>query len=147
MSKTKMTLTPDQISNKWNTRMKNAVPDIVQGINNVTESPMEAAAAKQDKMLAGITAAVQNGRWAKGLRSVSLTDWKANTAAKVQSRLAGGVDAAMDKRRKFDTWLVPAVNAALGKIKGMPDMTLEDSVGRVRTYMTAMAANPYKGSK
>lgn len=144
MSKESVKLSPSEITEKWKGRMKNAVPDIVRGVERVDASPMEKAAAKADKMKQNLIASVDNGTWAKRLKGVSLGDWKAKTVAKVQERLSGGVDAATEKHEKFAGWLVNRVNTGLAKIKGMPDMTLEDSVNRVRTMMTTMAEKPYK---
>lgn len=145
MAKEKVTLTADQISDKWNRRMKGAITDIQSGIDTVTESPTEQAAAKQDKMISNLTKAVNEGRWANGLRKVTLAEWKMKTKEKVATRLSGGVDGAMSKRKNFDQWLVGTLNTVLPEIKGMPDMTLEDSVNRVRRLMEHMSTNRFKG--
>jgi hypothetical protein len=75
---------------------------------------------------------------------VSLPDWKAKTKAKVRERLAGGVDAGMPKRKEFDKYLVENLNAVLPEIASMPDLSLEDSVSRVRRLMEHMSNNPFK---
>ena len=144
MSKTKVSLTPAEISEKWGRRLKASVQDIQRGIDAVTESPAEAAIAKQDKMLTNLTAAVQSGRWAAGLQKVTLADWKSRTKEKVASRIAGGVDGAMTKRRDFDQYLTNTLNQVLTQVSQMPDMTFEDSVNRVRAVMEHMHNNPYK---
>ena len=144
MSKSKVGLTPDKISGKWGRNLKHSVPDIITGLDGVTESPMAKAVEKKDKMLQNLTAAVQDGTWEKRLLSVSLEDWKKNTKEKVTTRMAGGVDAAMPKRKKFDSYLVSELNAVLPEIAGMRDMTLEDSKARVGKLMDHMAAHPYK---
>jgi len=140
----KVKLTPAEISEKWARRTKGAVSDAVAGVNRVTESPAAKAVAKQDKMRANLVASIDDGTWAKRLGGVSLEDWKTKTAAKIGERLAGGVDGAAAKREKFDTFLVSTLNEILPKIAGMPDLTLEDSVNRVRTFMEHMSKNKYK---
>lgn len=145
MSKERVGLTADRISDKWGRRLKNAVPDIQAGIDTVTEAPTEKAADKQDKMRANLIKAIDEGRWAAGLRKVSLTDWKNKTKAKVGQRLAQGVDEAMPKRKAFDTYLVSTLNEVLPVINAMPDLTLDDSVNRVRALMEHMNTHPYKG--
>lgn len=147
MSKTKVTLTGAAISDKWNRRMKGAITDIQTGIDAVTDNPCEKAAAKKDKMLQNITQAVNNGRWEAGLRKVTINDWKTKTKDKVAQRLSSGVDGSMDKRRQFDTYLVNNLNAVLPTINSMPDLTIEDSVNRVRALMEHMHNNPYKAGK
>lgn len=145
MAKRKVGLAASDISEKWNRRMKQSVPDIQKGINAVTESPMEKAVAKQDKMLANVTQAITSGKWAAQTLKTSVADWKTKTAQKVAERLGGGVDAAMDKRRPFDSYLVSTLNAILPAVADAPDMTIEDSVNRVRMVMMHMHENPYKG--
>lgn len=144
MSKTKVRLSASQVSDKWAGRIKAAIPDIVSGVEGVTDSPMEKAIAKKDKMRANVLSAIDDGSWENGLKKVSLADWKTKTAAKVRERLSGGVDAGMDKRKQFDTWLVDRLNGVLPDIAAMPDMTLEDSVNRVRRLMEHMASEKYK---
>lgn len=146
MAKEKVTLTPDKISDKWNRRMKTAIPDIQAGIDSVTDSPMEKAVAKQDKMKSKLIESIDNGTWANRMRKVSLSDWKSKTKAKVGERMSGGVDAAMPKRKAFDTWLVGRLNGVMPKIKAMPDMTMEDSVNRVRALMDHMSSEKYKST-
>ncbi len=141
---TKVKLNPAEISEKWARRTKGAVSDIQAGIDRVTESPGQKAIAKQEKMKQNLLKSIDNGTWAKRLGEVSVDDWKSKTKAKVAERLAGGVDGAQAKRQRFDTHLVNTINEVLPKIDSMPDMTLEDSVNRVRTFMDHMAKNPYK---
>lgn len=140
----KVKLSPDQISEKWARRTKAAVTDIQAGIDRVTEAPGAKAVAKQAKMKQNLLKSIDDGTWAKRLGEVSLEDWKTKTRAKVAERLSGGVDGAAAKRAKFDNYLVGTLNNVLPKIAEMPDMTLEDSVNRVRTFMDHMAKNPYK---
>ena len=144
MSKAKVGIDAGKISEKWGRRMSGAVTDIQNGIAAVTTSPMEEAIKKQDKMLNGIQNAITSGRWAAGLRGVSLAEWKDKTSKLTAARLASGVQEAMPKRQKFDQYLVQTLNAGLPAIAAMPDLTLEDSVNRVRAMMTHMANNPYK---
>jgi hypothetical protein len=144
MSKSAVTLQPGQISTKWGTNLKQAMPSIQAGIDAVTVSPGEKAANAQDKYLNGVQRAVSGGRFAAGCRSFTLQDWKTRAKEKTQTRLSGGVDAAMPKRQRFDTWLVNTLNGLLPSIASMPDMTLEDSIARATAMIRGMAANPYK---
>ena len=137
-------LTPEEISEKWGRRTKAAITDIQKGIERVTESPATKAVSKIAKMKANINKSLDDGTWSKRLGAVTLEDWKTKTSAKVGERLSGGVDGAMSKRAKFDTWLASTLNEVLPKIDAMPDMTLEDSVNRVRALMEHMSKKPYK---
>jgi hypothetical protein len=144
MSKSKVTFTPAEITEKWKTRLKNSIPDIQRGVNAVTDSPMTKAVAKQDKMKQNLINAIDNGRWAAGLNSVTLQNWKDITTKKISSSLSAGVDAATQKHQNFSSYLVNAVNNGLNAISNMPDMTLDDSANRMVTFMKSMASNPYK---
>ena len=144
MAKGKVTLSPDRISEKWGRRMKGAVGDIQAGLDAMQVDPGQAAVAKQDKMLQNTMAAIQDGTWAKRRLAVSKQQFVEITKKKVAQRLASGVDESMPKRQKFDQYLVNTLNAALPSIHQMPDLTIEDSVNRVRALMEHMANNPYK---
>jgi len=140
-----VTMSPAELAKNWQNGLTSSIPKIQSGIGRVTESPMEKAAARSDAYLAGVNKAVQSGRWQNSLRAVDLNTWRTVTAQKVGERLAGGATAAVPKVQKFATWLIPAVNAASAAIDNMPKQTLQDSIQRVAAFMTAMAANPYKG--
>ena len=144
MSKTSVRLSPDKISDKWNRHMKADVPDIVTGIDAMAVDPGQRAVDQQDKMVRNLTESVQNGTWAKSRLAVSKSDWQAITKAKVSQRLSTGVDQALPKRKKFDSWLVGRLNSILPEIDAMSDMTLEDSKARVFRLMDHMAAEKYK---
>lgn len=143
---TKVSLDAAAISEKWARRTKSAVSDVQAGIMRVTESPAQKAVAKAAKMKQNLMKSIDDGTWAKRLGAVNLEDWKNKTSAKVGERLSGGVDAAASKRAKFDSWLTGKLNEVLPKIDSMPDMTLEDSVNRVRTLMEHMSKSPYRKS-
>lgn len=145
MSKEKVRLSPDKISDKWGRHMKAAVPDIQSGIDAMTEDPGQKAVDAQDKMLAKVTESIQSGIWAKRRLAVPFSEWKEKTKSKVATRLTGGVDAAMPKRKKFDTWLASRLNGVLPEIAAMSDLTLDDSKARVMRMMDYMSAEKYKG--
>lgn len=144
MSKEKVRLSGGDITQKWMRNMGNAVNDIVDGINAVSESPAQKAIAAQDKMLQNVTQAITSGRWANQLGKVQLGDWKTKTAQKVRERLVGGVQAAQSKHQQFANWLVNRLNGVLPEINAMPDLTLNDSVARATRIITYMAEQKYK---
>jgi hypothetical protein len=144
MSKSKINVTPANITQAWQTGMTNAVTKIVTGVNAVTDSPMEKAALAGQKMAQKVQESVANGRHAAGCRSVSLADWKNLTATKVQARLATGVQAAGTKHQTFATWLVNRINTGLPAIAAMPSMTIEDSIARQTAWTRFMASAKYK---
>lgn len=143
----KVKLTASELTEKWQTRTKQAIPDIQRGIERVDEAPGLKAAKKVDKMKANLMKSIDDGTWAKNVAKVDLATWKEKTSRKVGERLAGGVDGAGKKRGEFDSWLVGRLDEVLPKIDAMPDLTLEDSVNRVRTMMEHMSSKPYKKTR
>ena len=132
-------LTPTEYQEKHARRLTAAVEDIRKGIDKVTENPCELAAAKQEKMLAGITAAVNDGRWARGLRRVSLEDWKDKAKNVGVGRVASGIAAAKTKVIAFAEQLLPHIDSGKAKLKTMADLTLEDNIARMNAFTRHMA--------
>lgn len=134
------TLTPAEFQEKHARRLKASVEDMRRGIDRVTESPTEKAAAKQDKMLSNLTAAVQSGKWAKGLKRVSLEEWKKKARDVGVNRVAAGIDAAKDKVTAFAADLLPHIDKQKAALANMPDVTLDDNINRMTTFIRGMAS-------
>lgn len=132
-------LTPAEFQEKHARRLKGATEDIRRGIDRVTDNPCEKAAAKQDKMLTNLTASVQNGKWAAGLKRVSLEQWKAKARDIGVNRIAAGIDGAKDKVVAFAEQLLPHIDREQAKIAGMPDVTLDDNINRMTSFIRGMA--------
>jgi len=132
-------LTPQEFREKQARRLKGAVEDIRAGVEKVTTAPTVQAAAKQDKMVQNLQAAVQSGKWASRLKKVSLEEWKAATANKGIPRIAAGIDGAAAKVEDFASQLLPYEDQVLAQLKNMPDLTLEDSISRATTWIRQMA--------
>ena len=132
-------LTPQEFAEKHARRLKGATEDIRKGVAKVTESPTAKAAAKSDKMLANITAAVTSGKWADRLRAVTLEEWQEKMITKGVPRIAAGIDAARGKVEEFYAQMAPFQDTLQRKIDAMPDMTIEDSIARATEWMRGMA--------
>ncbi len=132
-------LTPAEFQEKHARRLTASVEDIRRGIDRVTVNPCELAVLKKDKMLANLTAAVNDGRWEKGLKRVSLEDWKTKTRDVGVGRIAAGIQAASAKVIAFAEELLPHIDAGQAKLKTMPDITLEDNIARMSTFVRHMA--------
>lgn len=132
-------LTATEFQDKHSRRLKAAVEDVRRGIDRVTESPTEKAAAKQDKMLTNLTAAVSSGKWAAGLKRVTLDEWKKKARDVGVNRIAAGIDAAKDKVIDFANQILPYIDRAQSEISNMPDVTLDDNINRMNTFVRRMA--------
>jgi hypothetical protein len=131
--------TPAEAREKWARNLKSAVPDIQAGVNRVSTAPGKAAAAKADKMLANLTESVRNGTWASRVGGVTLEEWKNATLTKGIGRIAAGVDGAGAKVEDFFGQLFSYQDSIQSKLKSMPDLTLEDSINRMTTWVRDMA--------
>ena len=132
-------LTAVEFQEKHARRLKAAVEDVRKGIDRVTENPCEKAAAKQDKMLTNLTAAVSAGKWAAGLKRVSLEDWKSKARDIGVNRIAAGIDGAKTKVIAFAEQLLPHIDREKAKIAAMPDVTLDDNINRMTSFVRGMA--------
>lgn len=132
-------LTATEFQEKHARRLKAAVEDVRIGIDRVTENPCEKAAAKQDKMLTNLTAAVSSGKWSAGLKRVSLEEWKRKARDIGVNRIAAGIDGAKEKVVSFAEVLLPHIDRGLEKIKGMPDLTLDDNINKMTSFIRHMA--------
>ena len=123
-------LTPEQAADKLIRRAQGAVTDYVAGVKAVTESPTAAAAKQLDKAQMNYTEAVQSGRMAKRLNSVSKEDWIKATAEKGQARYAPGLTASREKSVEFFAEFLPYTDRVSAEVAAMPDLSIEDSVAR-----------------
>ena len=132
-------LTPEQFQEKHARRLKGAIEDMRAGVERVTSSPTAAAASKKEKMRAGIQAAIDSGKWEQGLKRVTLDEWKSKMVDKGLGRVAAGIDAAADKVRSFAAELLPYQDKLSSDVSKMPDLTLEDNINRMTTFIRGMS--------
>lgn len=132
-------VTPDEFVEKHARRLKGATEDIRRGVERVTEAPTLKAAAKVDKMRTNLNKAIDDGKWERGLKRVSLEDWKTKMTVKGIGRIATGIDDAAPKVREFAAELLPHIDKVQGEIKSMPDVSLEDNINRMTTFIRGMA--------
>lgn len=132
-------VTPEEFQEKHARRLKASVTDIQRGVERITVSPTEQAAKKKDKMRQNINEAIDNGRWERNLRKVSLEEWRQKMVSKGLPRISTGIDGAADKMRDFASQLLPHIDAGRQIVGQMPDLTLDDSLARVTTYIRHMS--------
>jgi len=132
-------LTPQEFQEKHARRLTASVEEVRRGVDKVTVNPCELAAKKKDKMLANLTIAVNDGRWERGLKRVTLEDWKSKTRDVGAGRIAAGIQAAAAKVVAFAEELLPHIDAGQVLLKTMPDITLEDNIARMDTFVRHMA--------
>jgi len=132
-------LTPVQFREKHARRLKQSVEDIRQGVERVTSSPTVKAASKVAKMRANILAAIDSGKWEGRLKAVTLEEWKDKMKNIGINRIAAGIDGAAAKVENFAAQLLPYQDKLKSDIERMPDVTLEDNIGRMTSFIRGMA--------
>ena len=90
-------------------------------------------------MKANIIKAIDNGKWENGLKNVSLEDWKKAAKEKGVGRIAAGVEGASAKVESFYGKLFPYQESLQNKVNGMPDLSLQDNINRMVTFVTGMS--------
>lgn len=133
-------MTPAQVAAKWSNRLSGASAEIQQGVQNVQVAPSQKAIASKAKMRQNILAAIDNGTWENGLKSVTLQDWQQAFITKGIPRITQGTQAAQGKVAAFHAKLQPAQDALSAKVASMPQMNLSDSIARMTTFVQGMAA-------
>lgn len=126
-----MAMSASKVAEKWSRNLSQAGPSIVAGVQGVTESPTEKAAAAADRMVQGVQRAVADGKYQAGLRRVSLEDWKRATIDKGAARVASGAVAARPKMEQFMGEWLPYMEEGKRKLESMPRGSLEQNVQRM----------------
>ena len=132
-------VTPEEFVEKHARRLKSSMEDMRRGISNVSEAPTKKAAQKVEKMKANLIKALDSGKWQQRLNSVSLEDWKEKMVNKGIPRVSAGIDAAADKVKAFAEELLPYIDQGRDAIKKLPDVTLEDNINRMTTFIRHMS--------
>lgn len=130
--------TVSDIVEKQIQRTSSATDECRKGVLAVMESPTEKAAANLDKAKANYLKAIDSGKTARNLRSVSLQSWKDSTSAKID-RIPSGIAAAKDKLVEFHTQREAHQEKIDSKLASIPKRTLADSESRMTTQMREMA--------
>lgn len=119
---------------RWQTNFGAAGPRWAAGIQAVTTAPGIAAAAAQDRYLAGVTANV--GKYASKVAAVPLQTWKDTSVSKGQGRLASGAQAGAPK---FQQAIQRVLDAEKSIIAGLPPRgDINANIQRSSAFQLAM---------
>jgi hypothetical protein len=132
-----MAKTPQQIAAKWSRNLASAGQSIREGVEAVTESPMQKAAARKQAYLDGVQRAAAEGKWEAGLNRVSTAEWKAAFLDKGLTRIASGATAAEGKFGQFMAELQPHIESVKAALPPRGDT--QQNIQRAVAMMTGMA--------
>lgn len=100
-----MGLSPQQIAQKWASSMAGAQQATTMGVQAVTVSPGQAAAAQKGAYLQGVQGSAD--KWAQNVAAVSTPSWQQSMITKGIPRMATGSQAAQPKVAAFQQQLQP----------------------------------------
>lgn len=132
-------MTAEEFQEKHARRLKAATADMEKGVRNVTVAPTLKAAQAMPKLRANLLKAIDSGKMERRLKAVSLQDWQNKMIEKGIGRVASGIDGAKDKVINFASQLLPAIDKAKDKIDRLPNVTLDDNINRMTTFIREMA--------
>lgn len=113
---------------RWVTGMSNSNAAATRGVQSLTVSPGQSAAAAADKWLAKVTAA--RDKFARRVGSVTLSQWQQAMTSYGIARMGTGAQQKQAKFTGFMQEFLPYLKAGVDQVHTMPRMTLEDSVAR-----------------
>lgn len=133
--------TAEQVAEKYSRNAGNSILSLKEGVERVTENPMEKAADNPEGYLAGVQQNVE--KWQTNLRKKTLAEWKASMKGKGANNYSASMPVAKKNMKSAMEKLLPYIGTGQATINAMPRGTLSDSKARVNAWMDHMAA--YKG--
>lgn len=109
-----------------------------EGINQLTQSPMDAAIAAAPLWEQKMNEAIANKSWQTGLARMPFSTWKQKTL-NAKSKYSGSAPQAAAAWTAFANKAAPVWEQAKQSAKQMPKGTMEDSLSRVRENMKIMS--------
>lgn len=119
---------PQTATARWVQGMSNAQPAMQRGVQSVTVSPGQAAAAAADKWLQNVSQAKE--KFARRVGSVTLAQWQNAMNQYGISRAGQGAQQKQAKMQSFMQEFLPFLKSGVDAVHAMPRMTIEDSVNR-----------------
>ena len=129
----------------WGNGLNAKVANYTKGVNAVQIAPGAAAAAKAEKMRAGVNAAIDSGKWQRNVSAVSLGDWKSAASTKGAQNIPSGVAQAQKTKAAAITKMLADTAAAVAAVQGMPTDTLQQRIAKSSAYQLARAAAANQG--
>jgi len=130
---------PQTVAARWRDNLAASSQKIAEGVQGVTRSPMEVAASRKDKWIAGVQQAAQTGRWEAGLRRKTLGDWQQAMLTRGLPRIAQGASEATPDFANFLSDFLPFANTVSQKVQQMPSVTLEQNIARAAEAIRMLA--------
>lgn len=131
---------PATVAARWVSHLGGSVDKIRQGVQAVTTSPTQSAAAAGNLWQQRVADPATLRKFQQSLQRVSLTDWQNAMLNKGIPRIASGAAAAKDKFTAFLTQFLPFVMNVANQVHQMPKATLDDRINRAVAQIRGTAA-------
>lgn len=124
-------------TDRWRSSASTAQARYTEGVQQTTKDPTQLAVNQQGKLVQNFNAAVQSGRWARGLQRVGKAGWQSSTLAKANN-YATGINASADKYQAAIGPVLQAEAQLQSQIAAMPNTTIQDSIARMTAWATGL---------
>lgn len=128
--------TPQDATGKWQTRLSGASAQITAGVQRVTSSPGQAAAAKSAKWVAAMTDPAVQAKWKNNVAAVSLQEWQDMMINVGIPRIAQGAQSKQGKYLAFAEQFFPFLARNVQQVESMDDTSFASRVQRAVQMMT-----------
>lgn len=128
---------PAFVAQKWAQNLGASTESIRQGVQAVTESPMEKAARNVDGWVAGVNRS--RDKFQAGLRRRTLGDWQSSMIEKGIPRVSTGATAAQPKMQAFMAEFLPHVERVAQQVRSMPKGGIDNGIARATAQIRGNA--------
>lgn len=135
---------PSDIAAKWARNLGAATQSIQAGVQAVTVNPAQSALAQVNAYVQGVQAAVNSGKYQRGLQRVTLQSWQNAMLTKGLNRIAAGASAAQPKMEAFMTKFMPYLQGLQSQLAATPRGDLQTNIQRAVTAMQYIANFKYQ---
>jgi len=132
-----------QTVSNWQTKAGGAQQAFVDGVQNTTVDPTARAVANAAGALAGYSAAIQSGLWARKLQAVGKQGWMDATVAKA-ANYSVGVQAGVPKYTNAMTTWLPIIDSVAATARNMDGSSLGARLARAN-YVATQLYNRKRG--
>lgn len=128
------------VAQKWSTNLAASTPQMTAGVQGVTTSPTQLAAAQSQAYVQGVQQAVSSGKWQQRLQNVTLGQWQQAYITKGIPRVQ---QAAATDKGKVQNAFTPLLNYVYNLRdqinSSMPRGTLAQNVQRAVANIQGMS--------
>ena len=128
-----------QATDKYRSGVQGGAQNYQTGVNAVQSAPSQAAIAQQAKMVTNWNAAINSGKWANNLGSVTLAEWKAATTGQGAINYTASADKGATKWGQWANTAFPIIQQIQDEVAAMPSTTMQDNIQRMIFNVTEMA--------